>query len=91
MQIEFNKENTKRFINYLKTFYSNYGNMKIIVLALVFRNVPNPYVNKGNKTYLKESRIYSNKEVNIFDEFRIYQIDISYCYKLILQKKRVYG
>ena len=88
MQIEFNKENTKRFINYLKTLYSNYGNMKIIVLALIFKNVPNPYVNKGSKTYLKESRIYSNKEVNIFDEFPIYQIDINYYYELIFTKKK---
>ena len=88
IQIEFNKENTKRFINYLKTLYSNYGNKRIIVLDLVFRNVPNPYVNKESKTYLKESGIYSNKEVNIFDEFPIYQIDISHCYELIFTEKK---
>ena len=86
MQIEFNKENTKRFINYLKTLYSNYETKKIIVLALVFRDVPNPYVNKGSKIYLKESRIDWDEEINIFDEFPIYQIDISYCYNLIFKK-----
>ena len=88
MQIEFNKDNTKRFIKYLKTLYSNYGNIKIIVLALVFRNVPNPYSNEGSKTYIKESRIdYSKEELALFDEFPIYQIDIGFCYKLIFTKK----
>lgn len=88
MQIEFNKENTKRFINYLKTLYENYGNVKIIVLVLVFRDVHNPYINKGSKTSVKECKIDSNEEINSFDEFPIYQIDISYCYKLIFKNKK---
>ena len=90
MQINFNKENTKRFIYYLKRLYSKYFDAKIIVLALVFRNVPNPYINKGTKTNLEEKDIYSNLEVNHYDEeFTIYQIDISYCYKLLLKEKKL--
>lgn len=88
MQINFNKENTKKFIYYLKRLYSKYIDTKIIVLALVFRNVPNPYLNKGTKTYLEEKDIYSKFEVNNHDdEFSIYQIDISYCYTLLLNNK----
>ena len=91
MQIEFNKQNTQRFINYFKTLISNYGKVNIIILALVFRDVPNPYINKGTKTYIEELRIESNEEKNLFDEFPIYQIDISSCYSLIFKKNEQLG
>lgn len=88
MQIEFNKQNTKRFINYFKTLIPNYSKVNIIILVFVFRDVPNPYINKGTKIYIEEIRFESNEEKNIFDEFPIYQIDINSCYSLIFKKKQ---
>ena len=50
-----------------------------------------PYINKGSKTYIKEVKINLYKETNAFDEFPLYQIDISYSYNLIFNKKRLLG
>ena len=86
MQIGFSKENIQRFIKYLKKLYSVYVETEIIVLVLVFRDIPNPRENKGSKTQIEEIKINSGENVNIFNEFPIFQIDISYSYKSIFQR-----
>lgn len=88
MQKNFNIENTKRFILYLKKLYSAYNNIDIMVFALVFRKSDNPQKNNGSKTYIEQVNIDDNKGINKFNEFPIYQIDLCYCYKLIFKMKK---
>lgn len=90
MQINFSKENTKRFISYLKKLNKYYSDYCIIVLALVFRDAINPYENMGTKTLIDQKKLISEDDiiVNTFDEFQIYQIDICYCYKSIFYDKK---
>ena len=88
MQKNFNIENTKRFILYLKKLYLTYNNTDIMIFALVFRKSDNPQKNNGSKTYIEQVNIDDYKEINKFDEFPIYQIDLCYCYKLIFKLKK---
>ena len=87
MQIGFSNENTKRFIKYAKELNYLYGS-QIIVLALVNSGTQNPRKNKGTLISLEQSDILNYKKIFSYDDYKIYQVDLDFCHKLILNDKQ---
>jgi len=86
MQLGFSNENTKRFIKYAKELNYLYGS-QIIVLALVNSGTQNPRKNKGTLITLEQSNIPDYKRIFSYDDYKIYQVDLDFCHKLILKDK----
>ena len=87
MQIGFSKENTRRFLKYAKNLDIIYNNQKIIVLSLVYTGFLNPKKNKGSLISLEQKTIGDYKKIYTFDDYKVYQIDLDYCRKIISEKK----
>ena len=90
MQINFDSKDSQRFVKYLRALNSSYNDKKIIILALTFTKVKKPNKNKGSLTCLEKLDIEDYIEIQRFDDFSIYQIDISYCYKMICEKNNLW-
>ena len=88
IQIGFNIENTKRFIKYVKDLGILHNN-KLIVLSLVYTGFSNPKKNKKSLISLEKTTISDYKKIYIIDDYKIYQIDVDYCRKNLLEKKEI--
>ena len=87
MQMGYNIENTRIFINYAKRLNLKYDG-KIIVLSLVYRGYENPRKNKGFMICLEQKNFSDYKNIITYDDYVIYQIDLDYCRTLISKKKK---
>ena len=87
MQMGYNIENTRIFINYAKRLNLKYDG-KIIVLSLVYRGFENPRKNKGFMICLEQKNFSDYKNTITYDDYVIYQIDLDYCRTLISKKTK---
>lgn len=87
MQIGYNTENTRIYINYAKLLNLKYDG-KIIVLSLVYRGFENPRKDKGFKICLGQKNFSDYKNKITYDDYVIYQIDLDYCRTLISKKTK---
>ena len=86
MQIGYNIENNRRFIDYAKKLNFKHED-KIIVLSLAFRGFQKPRKNKGFEISLEKKNFPDYKTIEKYDDFVIYQIDLDYCRTIISKKK----
>ena len=85
MQIGYNIDNTRKFIDYAKSLNHKYEG-EIIVLSLVYRGFQNPRKNKGFTISFGQKDLTEYKRIKTFDDYVIFQIDLDYCFHLISKK-----
>ena len=86
MQIGYDIESTRKFIDYAKGLNLKYGG-QIIVLSLAYRGSQQPKKNKGFEISLQKTDFSDYKKVEKYGDYIIYQIDLDYCRKLISETK----
>ena len=93
IQIGYNANNIeKKFLKYVRILDKKYALNKVMVLALIYNpGILNSKKNKSSMISFTEEYYEKNfKTVTKYDDCVVYQIDLNYCYKLILKEKPIF-
>jgi hypothetical protein len=93
MQIGYKANKTeKKFLRYVRILDKKYALNKVMVLALIYNTgILNPKKNKSSIiSFTQEYYEKDYKSITKYDDCVVYQIDLNYCYKLILNENDIF-
>ena len=86
----FKNTNDERFIKYARTLSGKYIDKKILILALIITpNIIYSYKNKGSEIHFQKESYDNYKNVMLYEDVSIYQIDLNFLLKLLKDKKKI--
>lgn len=89
MQLDSKKEDKERFIRYLSYLDASYASKQIWVIVLNLTN-NNPYHNKSSKIFYTEENLLTHREIKIYENRIVFEIDLNFFYKMMIKNKKIW-